>query len=331
MRVNGWLVRLLWERALRLALLLPLAAICLFTLVSLAPLDPIRAFVGARMALIGPEQQAQIAEVWGLNEPPTQRFLLWAGQVLQGDFGDSMAYNAPVLQVIAANFPPTLVLLVVAFVLALVLGMAAGMAAAVWRGRWPDRLIRTGAVIVAASPGFWIAILLIAVFAVALGWLPACCAMSPGRLASESALGDRLRHMILPVLALSVVNMPSVILISRQKLIGFLEGPAAAHLRVHGYSDLGIARGPGLRHTLGTALAVHLASAGELFGGAVLIETAFALQGMGQATARAALGGDVPLLLGIGLATLIFVFIGNTLADVAAGLLDHRQRSGYRS
>lgn len=324
--MTRWLLRLLGERLLRLALLLPLAAAGLFGLVSLAPLDPVRAFVGARMALVGPEQQAHIAEIWGLNAPPVERFLRWGGRVLQGDFGDSMSYNAPVLQVIGANFPPTFLLLLTAFVLALAGGLALGVLAALYRGGKIDLVIRSVAVVLAASPGFWIAILMIALFAVGLGWFPACCARPAGLLSDEAGIGARAYHMVLPVTALALLNMPTVILHSRQKLIAFLEGAAAGHLRVHGYGEGAILREAGLRHVWGTALAAHLAGAGELFGGAVLIETAFALQGMGQATVRAALGADIPLLLGIGLATLVFVFIGNTLADVVAGLLDPRLR-----
>jgi peptide/nickel transport system permease protein len=319
---------LLRDRAIRLLWLLPLASAGLFTLVSLAPIDPVRAFVGARVALVGVEQREAIAVAWGLDAPAPERFLLWARNVLSGDLGDSITYNAPVASVIADRFPASLALVGAAFLLSFVLGAALGLVAAATRDRWPDRVIRGVAVLLAASPGFWVGLLLIAVFAVGLGWLPACCVAPPGMIAAETGLADRLPHLILPVIAVSVVGISPLILHTRQRLVAFLESPAATHLAAHGARPRWLAFGPGARHAMGPALTVHLAGAGELFGGSVLAEAVFAWPGLGQATARAALGGDAPLLMGIALATLLFVFTGNLLADIAARLLDPRLRAG---
>jgi peptide/nickel transport system permease protein len=328
--MSGWLPRLLRERMIRLIWLLPLGAAGLFALVSLAPVDPVEAYVGARTALIGPEQRTAIAEAWGLDRPAVERFGLWLGHALSGDLGDSITFGAPVAEVIAARFPASLALLAAAFAVSFLLGTALGMAAAATRGRWPDRAIRALAVVLSASPGFWVALLLVALFAVGLGWLPACCALPPGLTADEAGLGDRLRHMILPTVALSVVGVAPLVLHTRQRLAGFLESSAARHLSAHGATPLGLAFGPGLRHALGPAVTVHLAGAGELFGGSVLAETVFGWPGLGAATVRAAAGADAPLLMGIALFTLLFVFAGNLLADVAARLLDPRLREASR-
>jgi peptide/nickel transport system permease protein len=310
--VTGWLLPLLRDRAIRLLWLLPLAALGLFTLVSLAPIDPVQAYVGA------------------LDAPAHERFLLWAGNLVSGDPGDSITFNAPVARVIADRFPASLALVGSAFVLSFILGTALGLIAAATRGRWPDRIIRAVAVVLAASPGFWIGLLLIAVFAVGLGWLPPCCAVPPGMTASEAGLGARLPHLVLPVIAVSVVGISPLILHTRQRLVAFLESPAATHLASHGARPLWLAFGPGLRHAMGPAITVHLAGAGELFGGSVLAESVFAWPGLGQATVRAALGADAPLLMGIALATLLFVFAGNLLADIAARWLDPRLRTEAR-
>lgn len=328
--MTGWLLPLLRDRAIRLLWLLPLASVGLFTLISVAPLDPVQAYVGARVALVGPEQREAIAAAWGLDAPAHERFLLWARNVLSGDLGDSITFNAPVAQVIADRFPASLALVGSAFVLSFILGAALGLVAAATRGRWPDRIIRGVAVVLAASPGFWIGLLLIAVFAVGLGWLPPCCAAPPGMTASEAGLGERLPHLVLPVIAVSVVGISPLILHTRQRLVAFLESPAASHLASHGARPLWLAFGPGLRHAMGPAITVHLAGAGELFGGSVLAEAVFAWPGLGQATVRAALGADAPLLMGIALATLLFVFAGNLLADIAARWLDPRLRMEAR-
>jgi peptide/nickel transport system permease protein len=254
------------------------------------------------------------------------RFWRWLSHALSGDLGDSISFGAPVIDVIATRFPASLALIAGAFVLSFGLGTALGLIAAATRGRWPDRVIRGVAVMLASSPGFWIGLLLVSLFAVGLGWLPACCALPPGMTAAEATLADRLRHLILPTLALSVVGIAPLILHTRQKLATFLEGPAARHLSAHGATPLALAFGPGLRHALGPAITVHLAGAGELFGGSVLAETVFGWPGLGSATVRAATGADAPLLMGIALFTLVFVFTGNLLADIAARLLDPRLR-----
>lgn len=328
--MSGWLLPLLRDRAIRLLWLLPLASAGLFTLVSLAPIDPVQAYVGARVALVGPEQREAIAAAWGLESPAPERFLFWARNMLSGDLGSSITFNAPVAQVIADRLPASLALVGTAFALSFVLGTALGLVAAATRGRAPDRIIRAVAVVLAASPGFWIGLLLIAVFAVGLGLLPPCCAAPPGLTGGETGLAERLPHLILPVVAVSVVGISPLVLHTRQRLVAFLESPAATLLAAHGARPLWLAFGPGLRHALGPAITVHLAGAGELFGGSVLAETVFAWPGLGQATVRAALGADAPLLMGIALATLLFVFAGNLLADIAARLLDPRLRTDAR-
>jgi len=322
----GWLARLLLERALRLAWLLPLALIGLFTLVSLAPIDPVQAYVGARVALVGPEQRSAIAAAWGLDAPAPERFLRWAGNLLRGDFGDSISYNQPVAQLIARRASASFALIGSAFAISLLLGFSLGLIAAATRGRLPDRLIRGAAVLLAVSPGFWVAILLIAVFAVGLGVLPPCCVAPPGLTTSEVSLADRLRHLLLPALSLSVVGISPLILHTRARAASFLESPAARHLAAHGARPLPLVLRYGTRHALGPAATVHLAGAGELIGGSVLAETVFAWPGLGQATVRAATGADAPLLMGIALTTLLVVFVGNLLADVVARVADPRLR-----
>ncbi|SNY91994.1 peptide/nickel transport system permease protein [Cohaesibacter sp. ES.047] len=322
-----WLLGLLGERLIRLLWLLPLAMVGLFTLIRLAPVDPVQAYVGARVALVGPEQRAAIAKAWGLNDPVPEQFLRWLSHLLKGDFGDSMLFNAPVGEVIMARWPASLSLIGSAFIFAFVIGTSLGLIAAASKGRWPDRIIRGFAVTLAVSPGFWLALMFIALFSVQLGWLPACCSASPGLTLDEVTLGDRLRHLILPAITVSIVGIAPLILHTRARARAFLEGPAARHLKAHGARDLPLLIGSGLRHALGPALTVHLAGAGELIGGSVLAESVFSWPGLGEATVRAAKGADAPLLMGVALATLGVVFLGNMLADICAYLLDPRLRN----
>jgi len=332
-RLGGghWLLRLLGVRLLTLAWLLPLAAVLSFTLMQVSPHDPVESYVGARTALIGTEQRARIAAELGLDAPAFQRFLIWAGNLARGDMGVSAIFRAPVADVIAERFRATITLLGLAFVISGALGFAMGLLAGGWAGSWADRAIRAFAMVLAASPGFWVAILLIALFAVTLGWLPACCAVPPGRLAAEVTFLDELRHLILPATALSVVGISPIILHTRQRQIEMMQAPPARLLLAHGATRASVAFGPGMRHAAGPALALHMAGMGELFGGAVLAETIFGWPGLGQATVQAVLQQDAPLLLGIVLFSVLFVFAGNLLADIARTSLDPRLRRRGRT
>ncbi len=320
-------VRLVRARLLRLLWLLPAAAILTFTLASLAPVDPVEAYVGARTMLVGPEQRALIAAQWGLDAPAPERFLRWASNLLQGDFGVSTIYRQPVAEVIAERFWASLQLLAVAWLMGGLLGFLLGVLAGVYAGSAFDNVVRTSAVVLAATPTFWVAILLVFVFAVALGWAPVCCQLPPGTLPGEATLAGRLHHLVLPAVAVALGGMAPLILHTRQKQIAVLEEEPARLLRAYGASRLWIALGPGLRHVAAPALMLHFASVGELFGGSILAETVFAWPGLGRAIVEAGLRQDVPLLLAAALFTVLFVFVGNLLADVALRLIDPRTRA----
>ena len=139
-----------------------------------------------------------------------------------------------------------------------------------------------------SSPQFWHATAitiyytaLVTIFAVQLGWLPSCCAATPGLTRAEVTLGDRLRHLVLPALAVAVVGISPLILHTRARAVAFLESPAARHLMAHGARPLSVAFRQAARHAAGPALTVHLVGAGELIGGSVLAETVFAWPGLG--------------------------------------------------
>jgi peptide/nickel transport system permease protein len=322
----GWMVRLISARLLRLAWLLPLAALIAFMLASLAPVDPINAYVGSKMTLVSPEQRALIAERWGLDSSPAERFLRWAGNLATGDFGVSLIYGQPVADVIAEKFAATLKLMAVAWIVSGFLGFTLGIVAGTWSGSLADRLIRGFAIILASTPTFWVAIVFVYVFGVALGWAPVCCELPPGRLAAEATFAEEIRHLILPAATLSIVGIAPLILHTRQKQIEIMNGEPARLLTAYGASRAGIAFGPGLRNAMGPAIMIHFAGVGELFGGSVLAETVFAWPGLGRATVEAGLRQDVPLLLAAALFTVLFVFVGNLLADIAHGWMDPRLR-----
>ncbi|ATE54541.1 ABC transporter permease [Actinosynnema pretiosum] len=316
----------------RLALLLAAVAAGTFTLMVNSPVDPVSAYVGADVARLGPEQRELIAQRWGLDEPAPQRFLSWLGNLVRGDFGFSPTFNRPVLEVIGDRFTASLGLMALAWLLSGLLGFALGVLAGARRGKPTDRVITWWAYTLASAPVFWVGLLLLYVFAVSLNWAPVCCAVPIGVPAAEVTLLDRLGHLALPALTLSVVGVAPVVLHTRHAVIEALASDHVAFARAQGDRGIGLVAHRVLRGAAGPALLLQFGSLGELFGGSVLAEQVFSYPGLGAATTQAAMSQDVPLLLGIALFTAVLVFVGNTIGDRVHAAVDPRValRAGER-
>lgn len=311
-------------RTLRLVALLVGVAVLAFVLLEASPLDPVDAYVGAEMTRIGPEQRELIAERWGLDDPAPVRFGRWASNLARGDLGTSTIYNEPVAAVIAERFRTSLALLAVAWVLSGVLGFALGLLAAVRRGRPVDQAIRWLAYTFASAPTFWVGLLLLTVFAVELGWAPVCCAYPIGADPATVTLGERLSHLALPALTLSLVGIAPIALHTREQAILVLHSEHVTFARAQGERGWGLVTGRVLRHAAVPAAMLQFASFSELLGGSILAEQVFNYPGLGRATVEAGLRGDLPLLLGISLFAAVFVYVGNLLGDIAQSRLDPR-------
>ncbi|MEO0490895.1 MAG: ABC transporter permease, partial [Cyanobacteria bacterium J06659_2] len=195
-------------------------------------------------------------------------------------------------------------------------------------GTWIDRVIRLYAYTLASSPTFWVALLLLIVFSVSLKVTPICCAAPPGVLAAEVTVWQYLHHLLLPAIALSIIGIANIALHTRQKLIDVLHSDYILFARAQGEPLWGVIRHHGLRNLILPALTLQFASLSELFGGSVLVEQVFAYPGLGEATVQAALRSDIPLLVGIVFFSALFVYTGNTLADLAYPIVDPRIRLG---
>lgn len=307
-----------------------LAGVCVisFTLVSLSPIDPVRAYIGDDMMRMSPEQREQIAERWGLHRPPTARFFKWVGQIARGNLGDSLIFNKPVAEVIGERFLVSLWLMAAAWFLSGILGYLLGLVAGAWRGSLLDRAIRFYAYTLASTPAFWLGMVLLIIFSVHLQVTPVCCAAPPGKTLADVSFWERLHHLLLPAVTLSIIGVAKMALHTRQKLIEVLESEYALFARAQGETTWGLVVHHGLRNISLPALTIQFASFSELFGGAVLAEQVFSYPGLGLTTIQAGLRSDVPLLLGIVLFSALFVFAGNTLADVFYRWVDPRIRIG---
>lgn len=315
------------HKALRLTVLLAAVATLTFLLLASSPIDPVRAYIGADMLLVGAEQRAEIAERWGLDQPLPVRFVRWAGQLLQGNLGVSMIYNVPVTQVIGDRFLASLSLMAAAWAISGVLGFVLGVVAGAMPGSLLDQGIRFYAYTLASTPTFWLALLLLIVFSVSLRLTPICCATPVGVPLSQVTIWQRLHHLLLPAATLSILGVANIALHTRQKLVEVMESDFILFARAQGERRWGLIGRHGLRHVFLPAITLQFAGLSELFAGSILAEQVFSYPGLGQATVEAGLRGDVPLLLGIVLFSAIFVFTGNTLADFFYRVADPRLRA----
>ncbi|EGT0647543.1 MULTISPECIES: ABC transporter permease [Citrobacter] len=299
---------------LRLIVLLVLVAAGTFMLLSFSPVDPIRAYIGNDLLHVPPEQYARIAARWGLDQPLWERFSHWFIRVLQGDLGYSMLFNAPVASVIKERFATSFALLGGAWLLSGILGTAMGFVAGRYLNRWPDKAICRLSYLLSSLPTFWIGMLLLALFAVRWPVFPVCCAWEPGNSGDMATLAERLRHLVLPVCALSLLGLGQITLHTRESIASVMKSDFVRFARSQGDKGWSLLRHQVLRHAITPALCLQFASLGELLGGALLAEKVFAYPGLGQATIDAGLRGDLPLLMGIVLFSTVLVFIGNSLS-----------------
>ncbi|MFC3039348.1 ABC transporter permease [Virgibacillus xinjiangensis] len=327
----GLILKFFGHKLLKLCLLLVAASILAFVLVSHSPIDPVQSYIGAEMTRVSPEQQEEIEAYWGLEKSPVEQYLQWGKAMLGGDMGMSLIYRSPVIEVIAERFLASFALMGLAWGFSGLFGFLLGIIAGMREGTWVDRLIKWYCFMLASTPAFWLGLVLLMVFAVWLGWFPVGLGTPAGILAEDVTLFERVQHLFLPALTLSVVGVSGIALHTRQKLIEVMHSEYIRFATARGESGLPLVRRHGIRNILLPAVSLHFASFGELFGGAVLAEQVFSYPGLGQAVVQAGLGGDVPLLLGVVLASTIFVYMGNMAADGIYQLVDPRIKRGGTS
>lgn len=317
---------------IRIILLMMAVSIVTFTLVASSPVDPLQANVGqAALGSMSEAQKEKMRSYWGVDEPPLDRFLNWAKDAVRGDLGISLLYRQPVTTVIGVKLANSLFLMGLAWVISGLLGFILGILAGVFRGRMPDKIIKGYSLIVASTPAFWIALLLLIIFGVWLKLLPIGLSVPIGVEASGVTFLDRIRHAILPAAALSITGISNITLHTREKMIDIMESDYILFARARGESLKNIIFRHGIRNVILPGLTLQFASISEIIGGSVLVEQVFSYPGLGQAAVAAGTGSDVPLLLGITLITALIVFLGNFIANILYGVVDPRiRRGGHR-
>ncbi|MDO4338213.1 MAG: ABC transporter permease [Eubacteriales bacterium] len=317
---------------IRVLLLLFAVSIVTFALVTVSPIDPLQANVGqAALGSMSEAQKEKLKSYWGVDKAPLERYLNWAKDMVRGDMGTSLLYRQPVTKVIAVKLSNSLFLMGLAWVISGLLGFILGVTAGVFRGRLPDKIIRGYSLVIASTPAFWLALLLLIIFSVWLGLFPIGLSVPIGVEAGSVTFLDRVRHAILPAVTLSITGISNITLHTREKMIEIMESDYVLFARSRGESVRSIVCRHGLRNALLPAMTLQFASISEIIGGSVMVEQVFSYPGLGQAAVAAGTGSDVPLLMGITLITAAIVFLGNFIANLLYGVVDPRiRRGGHR-
>ncbi|MDW8802171.1 ABC transporter permease [Clostridium sp. A1-XYC3] len=321
---NG-ITRFLTKKVIKFITLLVAVCIVTFILLELSPIDPVTAYVGASTK-VGAEQRALIAEHWGLNKPPIERFMAWFTSILQGDWGMSMIYRRPVLEIIGEKFLSSLALMSIAWVLSGVVGFVLGLISGANEGKTIDKIIHTYCYILISTPTFWLGILFVMIFSVMLGWFPMALSVPIGTTAEDVSFADKARHVILPAITLGLIGISNICMHTRQKVIEILATDYVLFAKARGENKKSIIFNHVLKNVSLPAITLQFLSFSELFGGAIFVEQVFSYPGLGKATVQAGLKGDLPLLMGVVIISLVFVYVGNTLADLLYRVVDPRIR-----
>lgn len=312
----------------RFALLMVAVSMVTVALVSASPIDPVQANTGqAALLSMSAEKREELAERWGAGEPFAERYAAWASDALHGDLGESLRFNAPVVEVVGERLAGSALLLACAWLLSGAIGFALGVAAGAAQGSLFDRLVRGWCYLLSATPGFWLAMLALMVFSVWLGWFPVGFSVPIGASSASVTLLDRIHHAALPALVLSLTGVANVALHTREKTVDVMASEYMRFAEARGETRRRAVLRHGLRNLALPALTLQFTSVSEIVGGSVLVEQVFSYPGLGQAAVTAGLGGDAPLLVGIALATSAIVFAGNLAANLLYGAVDPRMRA----
>lgn len=302
-----------------------LGATANFLLPRLLPGDPVDFLIGDDAGrLTGSQRSAMLAQ-FGLNQPLGEQYRRYLSGLARLDLGTSLAFGKPVLNVILARLPWTLLLVGTAIILASIIGfILACLFHWVESARTSSALICT-VVFVGSLPPFWVGMVSIAFFAVTLGWLPTHGAAP---LEGGITLVGLLRHALLPVATLTLGYIPSVFLVARAALEDALGEGYVALARSHGATPLRVLLRQAAPIALRPLVNQFAMSFGVLLGGTVIVETVFAYPGLGLLLYEGILGLDFPLVQGVFLLLVFSVVLANIAADIVQVRLDPRLRSG---
>lgn len=318
------LPRFLAGRLIKAIVILFAIVVINFLLVHAAPGDPAMVMAGEAGAA-DPKFVEQLRQQFGLDRPLLEQLATYVGHVATGDLGFSYRQQQSVWDLLLARLPATLVLTLTAFVFALVVGIILGTLAAVRAGSLSDSAITVLALLAYATPIYWVGLMLMLLFSVQLGWLPAFGYETVGGgLSGFARVLDIGAHLLLPALTLGMFYMAVYARMTRASILEVRDMDFVKTARAKGLSHGAVVVRHVLRNAILPVITVAGVQAGHLIGGSILIETVFAWPGLGRLAFEAVLQRDYQVLLGIFFISSVMVIVFNILTDLIYSLVDPR-------
>ncbi|CAN5887126.1 ABC transporter permease [soil metagenome] len=295
-------------------------SILTFGMMTLIPGDPAQALLGSYATR---ENVAALRADMQLDRPLVVQYATWVWHALSGDLGRSYSLDRPVTAVVLDRLGNTLILASSAFVVSVTLGLTAGLVGAVWRGRWPDRVMTTTALVGLSTPTFWLAMILVVVFSVSLGWFPSSGMAKPY---GGGGVLDVLKHLVLPALALGMIASGVIARLTRSSMLEVLGQEYLRTARAKGLPERVVILKHAFKNALVAIIPVIGVQIGFLLGGAVYIETIFNWPGVGSMLVIAIQKRDILLVQGGVLIIAVAYVLINLAADLIQAAIDPRIR-----
>jgi peptide/nickel transport system permease protein len=313
------MTRYVVDRLVQSLAVLLVMSFAIYGLIGLMPGDPVDLMISADPKMTA-EDAARLKALYGLDRPLLARYGNWLAAAVKGEFGYSRLYARPALAALWPALLATTILVGLSFVLSLLIALPAGVWVATRPDGPADRMINFACFAGVSMPPFWLAILLILLFAVELGWLPA------GGVPTRAGAGlvEHLRHMALPVATLTLLHIGGYLRFMRAAMIETLRQDYIRTAQAKGASPARVLLKHALRNALNPVVTVVALGFGGLFSGALITETMFAWPGMGKLILDSIMGNDFNLALVALLFATLLVLLGNLLADLAYAWLDPR-------
>lgn len=303
-------MRRIAARTLYTALVLFISSIAVFYAIRLSGGDAVSARLPASATA---EDREAFRELIGLNDPTHEQYLNYVGDLLTGDLGRSLTNNADIGDMLLEHGLNSLILGATAFALVFVIGVPLGMLASVRRNTWVDNSVMTFAVAGMAIPNFWLALLLIWLFASTLGWLPSAGCCSP-------------QQLLLPAVVLAMEGIALTVRMTRSAMLENLEQDFVRTLRAGGLSEMRIVGKHVFRNALVPIISLAGLRIGQIIGYSLVVEVIFGWPGLGQVLVNAVLRRDYPVAQFFSLVLVAIVILSNWLADIGYTVANPRLR-----
>jgi peptide/nickel transport system permease protein len=298
-----------------------------FFMAHLAPGDPMDMYLEPqRQRQVDPEVIELLRKKYGLDQPIHVQYVTWLKNVAQGDFGESFRHRRPVKDMLVEAVPYTLQLTFLAIVLDALFGISLGIISAVKQYSKLDKTVTIGSLIIYAMPSFWLALMLIMVFSVNLGWFPTSQtrSMNYEDLTFIGKMLDRAWHLVLPVFVMGIAGAAGTARYMRSRLLEVLNEEYITAARARGFREKTVIMKHALRNAMIPIVTIYGMSLPFLLGGATIIETIFAWPGMGRLTVGAVGGRDYPIIMATVMIAAVLTVLGNLLADITYAAVDPR-------